>query len=515
MTSRERNPAANRWVSSIWPPLATRRTIPHSPSIDLGTETVGVAPGMACWGGSPADMIRAWPTEERLGVVYRAGSGAVSGRTIVTRPDAPVVFGPRGLETSRDDRSGAASAGPSATACDSSPTSPLPCPLDAIARTWRSTRAPSGAGQDTSEAGAIGGWLSALSYDLGRLIEPAADTRRAGTGGAKNVGVWPTAVLQRFEGAHVFDHARGTWSTHGIAASLPELAALTAAAVCREPCRAPCRELCRVTLRSPSESDRRRYEQRVARAIEYIRSGDVFQVNLAHVLTGTFTCARRELAAALLERSGAWHGAYMELDDRRAVLSLSPELFVDVRSATGRAVMRPMKGTRPGSAEPAELARSPKDRAELAMIIDLVRNDLGRVAEFGSVRVEAPLSIERHGGEGGGVWQGVATIGATLRAGLDAADVVRAAFPSGSVTGAPKVRAMQIIDELEDFTRGFYCGSIGVAHDDGGLSLSVAIRTAMIEDDRVTFPVGAGIVADSVPGAEWLETLAKAGVLRG
>lgn len=435
--------------------------------------------------------MRGWPADRRLGVLYRAGDHAVSRRTVLVSPtEARFVFAPRegdGLAAS---------------------------PLDEVERVWASTRRGRVADQSGPSAGAgdaLGsGWLTALSYDLGRWIEPSV-------GGAGRVGGRPLAALQRFDGALVFDHATGRWSVAGnYGDHLPRFDASAGERVMDDAQGHRCeREPARVRLGAPDDDAGDRYRSSVARAIEYIRAGDVFQVNLAHALCGKISGSRRELAAALLERSGAWHGSYMELDDRRAILSLSPELFVDYRHGSRRAVMRPMKGTRPGALDPGELARSPKDHAELAMIVDLVRNDLGRVAEFGSVRVEGERVIEHHGGRdpARAVWQGVATIGATLREGLGPIDIVRAAFPSGSVTGAPKVRAMQIIDELEDFARGFYCGSIGVASDTGDLSLSVAIRTAIIEDDRVVFPVGAGIVAESTPGEEWLETLAKSGVL--
>ncbi len=428
-------------------------------------------------------MIRAWPSDQPLGVVYRAGDHAVSRRTLLVRPSSTrFVFAPREPEPR-----GAS-------------------PLDQIERAWASTRRDRSSREASECHEAIGqGWLTALSYELGRWIEPSV-------GGAERAAAdRPLAALQRFDAALVFDHASGRWSAAGDHRELPPLDLDPLARAGRAKETPPC-----VHITEPTDAARRRYESAAARAIEYIRAGDAFQVNLAHTLHATFTGDRRRLAAALLESSGAWHGSYIELDHRRAILSLSPELFLDYRDRERRAVMRPMKGTRPAAHDPAELARSPKDHAELAMIIDLVRNDLGRVADFGSVRVDHERDIEHHGGAdpSRAVWQGVATITASLRPGLGPIDLVRAAFPSGSVTGAPKVRAMQIIDELEDFTRGFYCGSLGVASDLGDLSLSVAIRTAMIEDDRVVFPVGAGIVADSSPADEWRETLAKSGVLR-
>lgn len=214
----------------------------------------------------------------------------------------------------------------------------------------------------------------------------------------------------------------------------------------------------------------------------------------------------------------------------RAMLSLSPELFLEYDASSRRVITRPMKGTRPcvpGAYE--ELEASAKDRAELAMIVDLMRNDIGRVCSFGSVQVDVPRSIERHDNAAGGVWQAIAQISGTLRSGLDAADLIAATFPAGSVTGAPKIRAMQIIDELEPTCRGIYCGSAIHIREDGSVKLNVAIRTALIESDSacgdspapdhlrgtLRYSVGAGIVADSVPASEWQETLVKAGVISG
>lgn len=181
-----------------------------------------------------------------------------------------------------------------------------------------------------------------------------------------------------------------------------------------------------------------------------------------------------------------------------------------------------MKGTRPIDADPAELHAAEKDRAELNMIVDLMRNDLGRVAVPGSVRVTRPRDVDPHADS---VWQATATVEATLRDDLTPADLFLAAFPPGSVTGAPKVRAAQIIRALEPFPRGPYCGSLVRQHRNGRFTASVLIRTAHITgapdpagphtlaDARLTYPVGAGIVADSDPDAEWEETLTKARVL--
>jgi para-aminobenzoate synthetase component 1 len=176
-------------------------------------------------------------------------------------------------------------------------------------------------------------------------------------------------------------------------------------------------------------------------------------------------------------------------------------------------VTRPIKGTRPSSVDARELDESDKDRAELAMIVDLMRNDLGRVAEIGSVRVTEPRVLETHRT----VHHGVAEISARLRDGVTWRDLLAATFPPGSVTGAPKIRAMQIIEELEPHGRGFYCGAIGFIARSGHAGLNVAIRTAQIGAASgargarpLVYHAGCGIVADSDPSAEVAETHAKA-----
>jgi anthranilate/para-aminobenzoate synthase component I len=312
-----------------------------------------------------------------------------------------------------------------------------------------------------------------------------------------------------------------------------------------------------------SDAARQRYERGVARVLEYIRAGDVYQVNLAHRLSADFHGDPRALMAALVREGRPRHGAYIEFADsdgrRQALASASPEMFLECAVGAGagdpsRAVLRtrPMKGTRAivsadkqGTKLASEhLAGSPKDRAELAMIVDLMRNDLGRVCELGSVRVEAPHKIERHGAGEVALLQATATVAGTPRAGLRWSEVLEAMFPGGSVTGAPKIRAMQIIDELEQARRGPYCGSVGVWMPDGSATFNVAIRTACISerasDQRgradallrffrakphaplgatptatLDWWVGAGIVADSTPEGEWGETLAKASTLCG
>jgi para-aminobenzoate synthetase component 1 len=280
-----------------------------------------------------------------------------------------------------------------------------------------------------------------------------------------------------------------------------------------------------------SESGRGAYIAAVERALAYIRAGDIYQANVAHRLVGRFSGSGAELFGRLSAAASPRHGMYFESAPlaegaRMGLVSLSPELFLSFDAGTRRLVTRPMKGTRPGSGDPAELRDAEKDRAELAMIVDLMRNDLGRVCEFGSVRVERAREIERHASGAGGVLQATATVSGVVREGLGAAEILRATFPPGSVTGTPKIRAMQVIEELEPFARGPYCGCLGKFEDDGSFELAVAIRTAVIRgrvdegtgafvDAELSYCVGAGIVADSDPEAEWEETLAKAGVVGG
>lgn len=279
----------------------------------------------------------------------------------------------------------------------------------------------------------------------------------------------------------------------------------------------------------PLRSDwgRAGYQAAVAHAVELIGAGELYQVNLAHHLVGRVGGDSLALFATLADRVRPAFGCLLELPAlpdgrRRWVACLSPELLVSYDAATRRLVCEPMKGTRPATPgagagpDPARAAleKSVKDRAELAMIVDLTRNDLGRVARGGSVRVDEPRRIERHGGALGAVWQASARVSATLADGLTLDDALRALLPAGSITGAPKVRAMQVINRLEPAPRGPYCGAIGVIDPAGGARLAVGIRTACVVGDELRYPVGAGVVADSTPGDEWLETLAKAGPLR-
>ncbi|MEL7691818.1 aminodeoxychorismate synthase component I [Citromicrobium bathyomarinum] len=261
------------------------------------------------------------------------------------------------------------------------------------------------------------------------------------------------------------------------------------------------------------------WQARFAELQQAIAAGDIYQANLTMPLTGAFRGDPLALYAALRKAANAGHGGVI-WDGSHALVSLSPELFFKVED--GKLTARPMKGTRPRHADAAqdtaaaeELARSEKDRAENLMIVDLMRNDLSRVAQPGSVTVDEPFKVESFPT----VHQMVSTVRADLNPGTGLADIVKALFPCGSITGAPKIRAMEIIDALERDARGPYCGAIGAYEADGTASFNVAIRTLRltpIENGHgiAVLGVGAGIVADSDALGEWREALLKAGFAR-
>jgi len=254
-----------------------------------------------------------------------------------------------------------------------------------------------------------------------------------------------------------------------------------------------------------SNFTRDQYIAAVERVKDFIAAGDVFQVNLSQRFTCGLQISPAEIYRRLVRQTPARYGALLAYDDF-AVISNSPELFLSV-DANRRVITRPIKGTRPRSPGlDAELRDSGKDQAELNMIVDLERNDLGRVCKLGSVKVTEPRTIEPHPT----VFHGVATIEGALRDEVTFVDLLRATFPGGSVTGAPKIRAMQIIDELETVRRGPYCGAVGYLDSDGTIQFNVAIRTMLIKNAQVHIPVGGGIVADSDPELEYQETLVKA-----
>ena len=257
--------------------------------------------------------------------------------------------------------------------------------------------------------------------------------------------------------------------------------------------------------------NRTNFVSMVERAQAYIGAGDIYQVNLSHRFTAHWPGGDPfSFYRTLRHCSPAPQAAYVSLNGR-TILSSSPELFLEM---SGRRIRtRPIKGTRPRRPErdadeqsALELVTSPKEIAELVMITDLERNDLGRVCEFGSVAVSELLKLERFEQ----VFHLVSTVEGQLRPEVDPVSALRACFPGGSITGAPKKRAMEIIAELEREPRGLYTGAIGYFGFNGESQFNIAIRTVIIEGSEAHFHVGAGIVADSHPEKEWSETLDKA-----
>lgn len=398
--------------------------------------------------------------------------------------------------------------------------------LEALLATAAGTRAagpaglapPAAAGTGLSLPPFLGGAVGYLAYDLGRQVERLPAVARDDLG-------LPELWFGLHDAVVVLDHGRRQAAV--VARLLPGRekaalrhaerlrAALEWAAAAGWPLR-PDSATCGRPLRSGpllrSTFTRAGFEAAVARARAYIAAGDIFQVNLAQRFTASWTAGAWALYRRLREVNPAPFAAFLDCGSF-AVVSASPERFLQVDAASRRVETRPIKGTRPRAPTPgadARMARalleSEKDRAELVMIVDLERNDLGRVCETGSVRVPDLRRLEGYPT----VWHTVATVEGRLRPDAGVAALLRATFPGGSITGAPKVRAMEIIEELEPVRRGIYTGSVGWIGWDGAMDLNIAIRTFTVAGRQAHFHAGGGIVADSDPAAEYRETLHKA-----
>jgi para-aminobenzoate synthetase component 1 len=367
-------------------------------------------------------------------------------------------------------------------------------------------RAGSGAAATCADLPFAGGALGYLGYDLARRIERLPSI-------AEDDRNWPQLALGIYRWAALTDHAARR-SMLAIAdpgamdaEAIDRLRGLFSQppAVVADPSNGPA--LIEGIVSNMTEAD---YRDRFDRVARYIHDGHVYQVNLAQRFTAAYEGDPLALYRRLRARSSGPCSAFLDLPFGQ-VLSVSPERFLQVRA--GRVETRPIKGTRPRHADPAadaaavaELAASGKDRAENVMIVDLLRNDLGRCCRTGSVSVPRLFAVESFAS----VHHLVSTVTGQLDESRDVIDLVRGAFPGGSITGAPKLRAMQIIEELEPHRRGVYCGSIGYIGFDGAADLNIAIRTGMLRDGQVDFWAGGGIVADSDAGLEYAETLAKA-----
>ena len=351
------------------------------------------------------------------------------------------------------------------------------------------------------EVDAGGFWAGFCSYDLGRTIERVLPRRATGE---RDDAAVPDVAFARYDArVEITDDGDIDLIGDGPARARLERA-VRAAANCEndpEP----------GALESWTSSfDRDKHELACEKVLDLLRAGECYQVNVTRRLTADHPADPIALYDSLARLNPAPHAALITLGAARpgfAVVSASPELFLRIeRRPDGSRVVetRPIKGT---GTDALALAASAKDRAENVMIVDLARNDLGRVCEYGSVQVPALFEIEAHPG----LLHLVSTVTGRLRAEIDLADVVRAAFPPASVTGAPKPRVMQAIEDLEPVRRGVYCGAIGwVDAERGRTELAVAIRTFTIADGRTHLGVGGGIVADSRPESEWLETELKA-----
>jgi para-aminobenzoate synthetase component I len=363
------------------------------------------------------------------------------------------------------------------------------------------------------QTGAVGFLSYDLCHHLERLPRPRADDMR-----------FPDLALGFYDVVAAWDHRDRR--AFVLSSGWPELdaAARRRRAVARaewlaeqlsgEAAAAP-----PAALHSPPAIDsnfsRPDYEAAVQRVIDYILAGDIFQANMTQRFRARIPDRLEPFALyrRLMAINPAPFAAYLNFGET-AIASASPERFLSLRN--GWVETRPIKGTRPRGKAPeederlaAELLASEKDNAENVMIVDLLRNDLSRVCRDGSVNVPELCVLETYAT----VFHLVSTVVGQMRPGLSAVDLLRAAFPGGSITGAPKIRAMEIIAELEPTQRGPYCGSVGWFGFDGGMDTSITIRTYAIKDGWVTFQAGGGIVADSDPAAAYEESLAKARAL--
>ncbi len=393
---------------------------------------------------------------------------------------------------------------------------------EAAIATWRrvAERAPHVADERASGVPFTGGAVGYWSYDYARRLERLSATTMDDLG-------LPDFVMALYDVVGAYDH--DTQQTWLFSSGLPLEGddAVTRARERLEQFRtrvlAPGRGPGGGIERAPQTPQMRRtftadsWSQAVHAVQEHIRRGDIFQANLAQrwqlELPGALALAPT-LYEALASTSPAPFAAFLGAGDH-ALLSASPERFLEVRGE--HVETRPIKGTRPRGATPADDARleaellaSPKDRAENVMIVDVLRNDLGRVCETGTVETRALCELERFPQ----VLHLTSTVTGILRADVDAFDLLHACFPGGSITGAPKLRAMDVIEELEPVRRHAYTGAIGWIGWDGDADWNVAIRTATATANSVVFHAGGGITADSDPDEEYAETLAKAEGLR-
>ncbi|MBI3835111.1 MAG: aminodeoxychorismate synthase component I [Planctomycetes bacterium] len=362
-----------------------------------------------------------------------------------------------------------------------------------------------------------GGWIGYLGYEAGLGLENVPRVENGSLG-------LPELRMSLYDATAVYDHAEKQW--YATAIEWPSDSQFRGRSV-QERLESIALILNKASQISPRDSEKTpnqnsgsrpilasaltkdQYLDRVRRIQELILDGEVYQVNLTQRWQVDLPMSPLEIYQKLRNINPSPYGAFLQWPDA-AIISSSPELFLDVREK--HVVTRPIKGTRPRGGDfesdhrlRRELEASEKDRAELNMIVDVLRNDLGRVCEIGSVKVRSAGEIEEHPT----VFHRVATIEGRLRGDCELVDLILAAFPGGSVTGAPKIRAMQVISELEPTPRGVYCGAIGWIGLDGSMTLNLAIRTMIATRDKVYLHAGGGITIDSDPEDEYREMLTK------
>ncbi|WP_192034681.1 aminodeoxychorismate synthase component I [Halomonas sp. YLGW01] len=341
----------------------------------------------------------------------------------------------------------------------------------------------------------LGGLIGYWSYDFGRCLEPIA-------GQAADLVDLPWSRVGLYDWAIIQDHALGE---SFLVADRKRRAQVEGWLAADAPISAP------FAIISPfaGEQDRAGYGERFRAVQRYIHAGDCYQINLTQRFSAPYRGDLWQAYLHLREATPTPFAGYMAWDDK-AVLSLSPERFLQCHA--GHVEARPIKGTRPRGDTPEqdvalakELKASAKDRAENVMIVDLLRNDLSRACAPGSVRVPQLCGLESYAN----VHHLVSVVEGRLADDQTPLDILAAAFPGGSITGAPKIRAMQIIDELEPSRRSVYCGSLGYIDQRGHMDTSIAIRTAVASDGQLHLWGGGGLVADSEEDAEYVETLDK------
>ena len=348
-----------------------------------------------------------------------------------------------------------------------------------------------------------GGAIGCFGYDLGRRLERLPSL-------VPDIGGLPEMMIGIYDWALVVDHLeRRSWLVDKDVQRIQETAEALMPGLRRQEStdRGPA---FRVLGKVESDMEQGRYLTSIHRIKHYIREGDCYQVNLARCFSAPAEGDSWQAYRLLRQLNAAPFGAYLNTPYCR-VMSSSPERFLQVLN--GVVETRPIKGTCPRGREPAEdrmlaerLANSPKDRAENLMIVDLLRNDLGKVCTIGSVEVPEMYRVEHFAR----VHHLVSTVRGRLAEGASATSLLRACFPGGSITGAPKLRAMEIIEELETQRRGLYCGAIGYLGFDGSMDTNITIRTLVHAGGIVRCWAGGGIVADSDPDAEYREIQDKA-----